>query len=178
MDKKIFQSLLILKKILEYRGEEILNIKYISNCLIENGFYIKIITKNNFVNIIFTKSNNFHYETLKNEIFFSNGKFIFVIINENNGILQNSKFNNNFYFEYFHINELQYFIFDQQYVPKNIKILTDVEKNKIKFKKNYPTISISDIVVRLIGAKINDVIKFERFDNETNLYSFYFRRVI
>ena len=67
--------------------------------------------------------------------------------------------------EWFTIEELQHFIFDSRYVDLAVKVKPDELselKNYYQSFKNFPYVKLNDPIVRYLGLKEGDLVKFTR----------------
>ena len=145
------------------------NINYNNNEILNDDYAIKIFT---------SKINNFKKNGLQSFYSsYSEKKVIFIIDNISlklyTEILQS---HNNI--EIFLIEDIFHNFIDNVLQPK-YELLTNEEKSILK--KNYdiynenviPKIKKSDIIVRFLNAKVNDILKITRYDNNYGKDIFY-----
>lgn len=80
--------------------------------------------------------------------------------------------------QYFHIKNLMFNPTKHQLVPKHIKLTPEetievMDKYLIKGKAQMPFILHSDVISKWIGLKQGDVVKIERYNENSGLYNYY-----
>lgn len=80
--------------------------------------------------------------------------------------------------QYFHARNLMFNPTKHQLVPKHIKLTPDettevMEKYLIKGKAQMPYILHTDVIAKWIGLKQGDVVKIERYNENSGLYNYY-----
>lgn len=80
--------------------------------------------------------------------------------------------------QYFHVKNLLFNPTKHQLVPKHVKLTSDettmiMDKYLIKGKAQMPFILHSDVISKWIGLKQGDVVKIERYNENSGLYYYY-----
>jgi DNA-directed RNA polymerase subunit H (RpoH/RPB5) len=80
--------------------------------------------------------------------------------------------------QYFHVKNLLFNPTKHQLVPKHVKLTPDettmiMDKYLIKGKAQMPFILHSDVISKWIGLKQGDVVKIERYNENSGLYYYY-----
>lgn len=80
--------------------------------------------------------------------------------------------------QYFHMRNVMFNPTKHNLVPKHIKLNSDetndlMEKNLIKGKSQLPFILHTDIIAKWIGLKQGEVVKIERYNENSGLYYYY-----
>lgn len=80
--------------------------------------------------------------------------------------------------QYFQIKNVMFNPTRHHLVPKHIKLTNEetlevMEKNLIKGKSQFPYILHTDVIAKWIGLKQGDVVKIERYNENSGLYYYY-----